>query len=143
MPPGAIVARSAAFGARLFAHRLKFLGGRVAAIGLALCEQLLGDFAVTLGARKLVNRLAIPIELEPAQAIEDGEDRALGRAGLVGVLDAQQHVPAWVLGVQPSERGGRRTADMEIARRRRRKARDDLFAHSSSISRQLTCPRFN
>src|SRR5262249_30523314 len=97
----------------------------------ALCEQLLGDLAVTLGARKLVNRLAIPIELEPAQAIEDGEDRALGRAGLVSVFDAQQHLPAHVLGVEPIEQGGPRTADMERARRRRRKARDDLSAHGN------------
>src|SRR5215469_18431566 len=131
MSPGAVIAWGAAFGARLFAHRLKFLGGRVAAIGLTLCEQLLGDLAVTLGARKLVNRLAIPIEPEPAQAIQDREDRALGRASLVGVFYAQQHLPARVFGVQPIEQGGPRTADMEIARRRRRKARDDLFAHSS------------
>src|SRR5262245_23447090 len=131
MPPGAIVARSASFGARLFAHRLKFLGGRVAAIGLALCEQLLGDFAVTLGARKLVNRPAIPIEVEPGSGIAGSEERAVGGAGWVGLLDAQQHLPACVLGVQPIEQGGPRTADMEIARRRRRKARDDLFAHSS------------
>src|SRR5262245_15538417 len=67
MPPGAIVDPSAAVVARHLAHRLKFGGGREAAIGLALCEQQLGDCAVTLGARKLVNSLAIPDELEPAQ----------------------------------------------------------------------------
>ena len=72
----------------------KLLGARIAAIGLALGKQLLGHLAMTLGAGELIDGLAVPVELEPAQAIEDGEDRAFGRARPVGVLDAEQHLAA-------------------------------------------------
>jgi hypothetical protein len=68
---------------------LKLFSARIAAIGAALCEELLCDLPVTFGACELINGLAVPIELEPAQAVEDGENRPFRRARLIGVLDAQ------------------------------------------------------
>src|SRR3546814_1152250 len=77
------------------------------------------------GARELVDRVAIPVEPEPAQPVEDRVDRGLGGAGAVGILDAQQELAAVVAREQPVEQRGARAADMEETRRRRREARDD------------------
>ncbi len=93
-------------------------------------KQLLGNLAMAFRARELIDGLAIPVEFEPAQAIENGEDRAFGGARLVGILDPQQHLAAGVLGIQPVEQRRTRTADMQVARGRWRKTRDDLFAHA-------------
>jgi hypothetical protein len=49
---------------------------------------------MTIGAGVLVRRLAVPVEAEPGQAVEDGRDRRLGRALAVGVLDPEQHPAA-------------------------------------------------
>ena len=130
MPPGAVISRRAALGASALAHGLKLFRARVAAIGIALRKQLLGNLAMAFRARELIDGLAIPVELEPAQAIENGEDRAFGGARLVGILDAQQHLAAGVLGIEPIEQRRARAADMQIARGRGRKTRDDLFAHA-------------
>src|SRR5581483_3406649 len=62
--------------------------GQVAAIGPAGVQHLRGHLAMPVGACKLIERLAVPIELEPAQTVEDRLDRRLGRALAVGVLDA-------------------------------------------------------
>src|SRR4029078_5438467 len=80
MTPSAVIAGSAAFGAGFLAHGLPLFSARIAAIGFTLREELLSDLAVTLGARELVDGLAVPIELEPTQAAENGEGRALRRA---------------------------------------------------------------
>src|SRR6476469_3279529 len=76
-------------------------------------------------ALELVGDLAIPIEAEPRQAVEDRLDRRLGRAGAVGVLDAQQVLAAMVLGEQPVEERGAGAADMEVAGRRGGEAGND------------------
>src|SRR3546814_19903482 len=85
------------------------------------------------GARELVDRVAIPVEPEPAHPVEDRVDRGLGGAGAVGILDAQQELAAVVAREQPVEQRGARAADMEETRRRRREARDD--AGNSQIGR--------
>ena len=46
------------------------------------------------GLAELIDGLAVPIEAEPGQAIEDGVDRRLRRAFAIGVLDPQQHSSA-------------------------------------------------
>ena len=76
--PAPVVAHRPAFGARLLAHLLEFLRARVAAIGAARGEQLLGDLAMARGARELLIDLAVPIEPEPVQPVDDRVDRRLG-----------------------------------------------------------------
>ena len=49
----------------------------------------MGDLGVAGGIRELVDRFAVPLEAEPAQALEDSADRLVGRALAVGVLHAQ------------------------------------------------------
>ena len=127
--PQPVIEAGAALGARLLAHRRQFLRGGVAAVGLAAGEQLLGDLAMAGGAAELVDDVAVPIELQPFQPVEDRRDRRLGRALAVGVLDPQQHLAAGLLGVEPVEQRGAGAADMEEAGGRGGKAGDDGIGH--------------
>ena len=132
--PRPVIAGRPACRPRHLAHGNKLLGARIAAIGLAFREKLLGGLAVARGARELIDGLAIPIELEPAQAVEDGEDGAFRGARPVGVLDAQQHLAALGSRVEPIEQRRARAADMQIAGGGGGKARDDGGAHGSEIA---------
>ena len=93
-------------------------------------KQLLGDLAMARGARELEDRLAVPIEAEPGQPVEDGVDGVGGRTLPVGVLDAQQELAAGVPGIEPVEQSRARAADMQIAGGRGGKARDDGLGHA-------------
>jgi hypothetical protein len=77
------------------------------------------------GARELVDDVAVPGDAEPAQPVEDGLDRGVGRALAVGVLDAQQHLAPEAAGIEPVEEGRAAPADMQEAGRRRGEAGDD------------------
>ena len=102
------------------------LGGRrVATERRAAGQHLAGDLGVALEPAELADRRAVPVEPEPAQAGVDRLGRLGGRAGAVGVLDPQQELAAGVPGVEPVEQRGAGAADMEIAGRRGREARDD------------------
>ena len=92
--PHPVIEAGAALGARLLAHRRELLRRGVAVIGLAVGEQLLGDLAVPGGAAELVDDVAVPIELQPFQPVQNGADGGFGRALAVGVLDPQQHLAA-------------------------------------------------
>ena len=129
VPPHPVIEAGLALGAGFFAHRSQLLRRGVAAIGLAAGEQLLGDLAVAGGAAELVDDVAVPIELEPIQAIEDRRNRRLGRALAVGVLDPQQHLAAGLFGIEPVEQRGTGTPDVEEAGRRGGKACDDGIGH--------------
>ena len=127
--PAAVIELGAALAARLLAHLVEFLLGRVAAIGLACGQQLLGHLAVAGGAGELVDDLAVPVDAEPGEPVEDGVDRRLGGALTVGVLDPQQHLAAAAARIEPVEQRGAPAADMQKAGRRRRKTGDDLLGH--------------
>ena len=77
-----------------------------------------------VGAGKLRDGVAVPVEFQPFQTVEDGGDGGVVVAFAVGVLDAQQEFSAPPLGVQPVEQRGARAADMQIAGGRGRKAHD-------------------
>ena len=127
--PQAVIEAGAALGARLLAHRRQFLRRGVAAIGPAAGEQGFGDLAVAGGAAELVDDVAVPIELQPLQAVEDRGNRRLGRPLAVGILDPQQHLAAVLLGVEPVEQRGAGASDVEEAGRRGGKAGDDGIGH--------------
>ena len=55
-----------------------------------------GDRGVAVGARELIDGVAVPIEVEPAHAVEDRLDRRVGRAGAVGVFNPEQVLAAMV-----------------------------------------------
>ena len=92
---------------------------------MAARQQLLRDLGMAGREMGLEIGLAVPVEAEPAHAVEDRVDRRLGGAGLVGILDPQQEAAAMVAGVEPVEQGGAGAADMEEAGRRGREAGDD------------------
>ena len=123
--PAAVVARRQAGEPLLLAHFGKFFRRAIAAIGVAGLQQLHRGFAVARDAGELVDDLAVPIEFEPAQAVEDRLDRLRRRALAVGVLDAQQELAADVLGVEPVEQRRARPADMQEAGGRGRETGDD------------------
>ena len=67
-------------------------------------------------------RAFVPIQPEPAQAVEDDVHGLLRVARGVGVLDAQDERAAGVAGIKPVEQGRARAADVQIAGRRWSKA---------------------
>ena len=68
-------------------------------------------------ARELEDDLAVPVEAEPGQPVENGGDGRIGRALAVGVLDPQQHLAAGVARIKPVEQRGAGAADMQKAGR--------------------------
>src|ERR1043166_8941178 len=71
---GASLARARAPRALLPPHLFELGLGRIAAIGLALRQQLLGNLAVPPGAGELIDGLAVPIEAAPAHPLQNGGD---------------------------------------------------------------------
>ena len=128
--PAPVIELGAAFAARLFAHLGELFGAGIAVIGTAGGQQRLGHLAVARRARELVDRVAVPLDAEPGEPVEDGGDRRLGRALAVGVLDPQQHLAAAPAGIEPVEQRGARSADMQEAGGRGGKAGDDGVGHA-------------
>src|SRR3982750_4494240 len=59
----------------------------------------------------------VPVEAEPAEAVEDGLQRLGDVALLVGVVDAQDELAAVLAGEQPVEKGRADAADVQVAGR--------------------------
>src|SRR4029453_11285303 len=89
LAPAAIVELGAALATRCLAHFAELLRARIAVVGLASGQQPLGHLAVAGGPRKLEQRVAIPVETEPGQPIENGRNRRFGGTLTIGILDAQ------------------------------------------------------
>src|SRR5205807_10074986 len=87
-------------------------------------------------SRGLVDRLSVPCETEPSQAVENGVDRRLGRALAIGVFDPQQHAAAVRARKQPVEQRGARAADVEKAGGRRREAGNDSLGYADDNNPQ-------
>ena len=80
---------------------------------MAASKQRRERLAVALGAVGLHDRALVPVELQPAQRVEDLLDVLRRRALAVGVLDAQHELPALVAGEQPVEQGRAGAADVQ------------------------------
>ena len=113
--PRAVVAGLPALGARPLAHRVDLLGRRPAAVGVTVVEQPLHDLAVAIEALGLEERPLVVLEAEPGHAVEDRLHGLVGRAGPVGVLDAQHELPAVAARVEPAEERGAGAADVQVA----------------------------
>ena len=93
-------------------------------ISPARCQKCFGDLAVPRGARELVDDVAVPIEPEPFQPIEDRVMAAsVERSRSVSSMRRACCRPC--AGIEPVEQGRARAADVEEAGRRGRKAGDD------------------
>jgi len=76
-----------------------------------------GALALDVGAVGAADAGAfIPIEAHPAQGIHQSFDGTTDGPLLIGVLDAQNKLPAMLAGEHPVIKGSARPADMEIAR---------------------------
>ena len=124
--PAAIVAHRLALETRFFAHLFELLDACVTAVGAARAKQLPGDLAMALGAFELADRLAVPVEPEPFEPVDNRVDGGLSRTLAIGVLDAQQEFSVGVLRVKPVEQSRACAPDMQEAGRRRREAGDNL-----------------
>src|SRR3546814_10548954 len=87
--------------ARRGAHLLELGRRGVAMVGAARREQRACQLGVVPGAGELVDDLAVVVEAEPGEAVEDGIDGFRGRALAIGVLDAQPVAAAVVPGIEP------------------------------------------
>ncbi len=82
---------------------------------MAHLHELMGDLRVAGGTGELADGLALPVEAEPGQPVDERRDGSFGGPFAVGVLDAQQHLAALVLGIGPAEQRGPGPADMQVA----------------------------
>src|SRR5207302_8320297 len=122
---GAVVGGTPARGERGLPARLELLGRAPAAIDGSGGEEGLGARAVEGQALALVVGALVPGEAEPAEALEDGARRLLGRALAVRVLDAQHEHAAVVAREEVAEERGAHAPDVERAGGARREARPD------------------
>ena len=83
----------------------------------------LDDLAMAVGALELAHRLAVPVQAEPFQTVDDRRDRRLSRTLAIGVFDAHQECAAETARIEPVEQGRPGPADMEEAGGGRRKTR--------------------
>ncbi len=74
----------------------------------------------------LPKRTFVPIEIDPAHAVENGLNRIVCGAALVGVFDAKDEDPILLPRKKPVEQGRPHPADMEVAGRTGRKSNPDL-----------------
>ena len=126
---------------RGFALGLYLVRGRVVAVGVPAREQPLDRFPMPRPARRLeVRRVRplhlgplVPIEPEPAKAVEDRLQGLLEVALPVGVVDAQDELPAVPPREQPVEQGGPHAADVQVAGRAGREPRADAHARPCCI----------
>src|SRR5690606_18644639 len=92
----------------------------------ALLKQPEGMTSIEIHAVGLTKGTFIPIQLDPAHAIENSLDRCVGRPILVGVFNAKNEHAVLLPGKQPVEQGRPHPADMEEAGRTGRKSNPDL-----------------
>ena len=107
------------------ARRAHLVLALIVDIGLAGADQMLGPAVELLEIIRRVIEMRAPIEAEPAHVALDGVDIFLVFLGRVGVVEAQIAVAAELVGNAEIEANRLGVADMQIAVRLRRKARDD------------------
>ena len=79
----------AAVVAVLLLERSDVVGGRGCAVGVPGVEQLLERLRVARRVLRLEDRALVPVELEPAERVEDLLDVLRGRALAIRILDSQ------------------------------------------------------
>ena len=114
--PAPVVARRAPLALRRLAHLIKLVFRGVARIRIAGGNEAQGRLRVARRARELKDGISVPIEPEPFESVEDRGDGILRRTFAIRVLDAQQHAPAVVTGIEPVEKSGARATDVEKSR---------------------------
>ena len=117
------------------------IGGRRRAVGVPGVQQRLQRFAVAGRAVGLQDRPLVPVELQPAQRVEDLLDVLRRGALAVGVLDPQHQLAVVVARQQPVEQGRAGAADVQRTRGRRRETdpHDPVQRSGGEPRRRLAC----
>ena len=123
LPAVAVVSRGLLACLLGLAELLESLRRAEATIGLSALEQRSRSSEMPLDALALVVgapvsadlRSLVPVDPEPAKALEDARLGLLGGALAVGILDAEHEGSTSPAGVGPVEEGGPRPADVEMA----------------------------
>src|SRR5262249_3394861 len=123
--PAAVIAQRHSGLALCDTHLLELLGRGVAVVRLAVSQQLARYLGMSSGAPELVGDVAVPLQAEPGQTIENCRDGGLSRACAIGIFDAQQVLAAVMARVEPVEERSARAANMKEAGRGRGEAGDD------------------
>ena len=139
--PTAVVAGRAALGHRPLAHRHQLLRRLEGEVGAARGQQRLRHLRVPRLALALEHRGLIRGEAEPVEAADDLLHRRLGAALLIGVLDAEQVLPAVMAGEEEVEQRGAGAADVEIAGRGWGETGADGHAPAMGVGRADCKPR--
>ena len=79
--------------------------------------------AIVLEMARLAPHIAVPVEPEPGQILEDRGDEFLAAAAFVDVLDAQEKAPALLARAAPGIERGKSVAQMQEPGRARREPR--------------------
>ena len=114
---GAGIARRATGGELAAAADLDLERRAVAGVGATGGLELRERRGVVGAARRLHDDVAVPVETEPAQVVEDPGGELGAAAGGVRVLDAQQETPGATARQQPVEERGARVAEVQFAGR--------------------------
>ena len=103
---------------------LQFLAAAIAVIGIVLVEKLFRQPLVNFqpvrlligGVRPLDFRPFVPVNVQPAQAVQYGFDCTLNQPVLVGVLDPDYELPAVMAGEKPVEKSGSDIPNVRLPR---------------------------
>ena len=129
--PGPAVLELPLFALGGLALGVHLLGGGVVVVGVAAAQQLVDGGLVARAALRLEVRREraadlgpfVPVEAEPAEAVEDRRERRLDVALLIGVVDAQHELAAVAPREQPVEQRRAHAADVQEAGRAGREPR--------------------
>ena len=121
----AAVAERPFFALRRLPLRLQFRGGGVIVVRMAAGQQLLDGRPIAIQPLRLVIRSErpahfrplVPVDAQPAEAVEDRLQRLLDVPLLIGVVDPQDELPAVLPGEQPIEQRGANPANVQVSGR--------------------------
>jgi len=107
------------------------IAGEIVHVGLALADELFRPFVEPLEVVAGVVEVRAPVEAEPADVRHDGVHVLLTLLGRVGVVEAQIAAAAVVLRQAEVQADGLGVADVQVAVRLGREARDHLAAEAA------------
>jgi len=107
------------------------VAGEIVHVRLALADERLRPLVEPLEVVAGVVEVRAPVEAEPADVVHDGVHVLLALLGRVGVVEAQMAAAAVVLGQPEVEADGLGVADVQVAVRLGREARDHRAAEAA------------
>ena len=138
----AVIARREPFGFSLFPPSLQFFRLADTPVRVPCLEQLHGMATIQIHPLRLAERAFVPIEPDPFHPIDDGVNRFVRRAALIGIFDTENKHALLLASKEPIEQGRSHAAYVEKSRRTGSKAdtnltHDRATLHQTQISRHL------